>query len=42
MLQSTVFKNLDKIGYEKYLEKYPFNDYLNCKLSEYKKKTQNQ
>lgn len=32
-----MFENLEKIGYEKYLEKYPFNEFLNIKISHYKK-----
>ena len=32
-----MFQNLEKIGYEKYLEKYPFNEFLNIKTIDYKK-----
>jgi hypothetical protein len=32
-----MFQNLEKTGYEKYLEKYPFTDFLNIKVSDYKK-----
>lgn len=33
-----MFQNLEKIGYEKYLEQHPFTDFLNIRISDYKKK----
>ena len=32
-----MFENLEKKGYEKYLEEHPFTDFLNIRISDYKK-----